>query len=108
MWRACDRWSTAVAEGAYTHDGSATLTSHALAMHKRKVRVRDEDDDGRTKFVFVKGPNRDKIDAGIGSVLSLEAASTMPERRRPAPAPQVERVSAGGHSYTKDLATIGF
>lgn len=79
MWRACDRFTTALNEGAYSHDGSTTLSSHVLAMHKRKVRVRDEDDDGRTKFVFVKGPTRDKIDAGIGAVLALEAAMTMPE-----------------------------
>ncbi len=78
MWRACDRFSTALAEGAYSHDGSSTLTDHVLALHKRKVRVRDEDDDGRTKFVFVKGPDRAKIDAGIGAVLALEAAATMP------------------------------
>jgi hypothetical protein len=78
MWRACDRFTTALAEGAYTHDGSSTLTAHVLAMHKRKVRVRDEDEDGRTKFVFVKGPDRSKIDAGIGAVLALEAAMTMP------------------------------
>jgi hypothetical protein len=58
MWRACDRFSTALAEGAYSHDGSSVLSAHVLAMHRRKVRVRDDDDDGRTKFVFVKGPDR--------------------------------------------------
>jgi hypothetical protein len=47
-------------------------------MYKRKVRVRDDDDDGRTKFVFVKGPDRAKIDAGIGAVLALEALATIP------------------------------
>ena len=78
MWRACDRFSTALTEGAYTHDGSKALSDQVLAMHKRKVRVRDEDDDGRTKYVFVKGPNRDKIDAGIGAVLALEALAVMP------------------------------
>lgn len=79
MSRACDRFSTALAEGDYSHDDSDTLTAHVLAMHKRKVRVRDEDDDGRTRFVFVKGPDKEKIDAGIGAVLALEAAMTMPE-----------------------------
>lgn len=78
MWRACDRFSTAIEQSAYTHDGSSAFTAQVLAMHKRKVRVRDADDDGRTKYVFVKGPNRDKIDAGIGGVLALEAAMTMP------------------------------
>jgi hypothetical protein len=79
MSGACDRWLTALAEGAYSHDGTKVLTSQVLAMHKRKVRVSDEDDDGRTRFVFVKGPDRMKIDAGIGAVLSLEAFATMPE-----------------------------
>ncbi|PXY25157.1 hypothetical protein BAY59_24330 [Prauserella coralliicola] len=79
MSRACDRFSTTLAEGAFSHDGSETFTRHVLAMHKRKVRVRDEDEDGRTKFVFVKGPEREKIDGGIGGVLALEAFSTMPE-----------------------------
>lgn len=80
FWRPCDRFSTLVEEGALTHDGSAVLTEHVLAMHKRKVRVRDDDEDGRTKFVFVKGPDHHKIDAGIGAVLALEAAAIMPAR----------------------------
>lgn len=107
MWRACDRFSTALAEGAYTHDGAAALSAQVLAMHKRKVRVRDEEDDGRTKYVFVKGPNRDKIDAGIGAVLALEAAATMPEQRRaPLPPSFVPRMK---DSYeTSDLMTVGF
>lgn len=83
MWRACDRFTTAITEGAYSHDGTSTLTAHVLAMHRRKVRVRDADDDGRTKYVFVKGPDRLKIDAGIGAVLSLEAAATMPANVQP-------------------------
>jgi len=95
MWRACDRFSTALTEGAYTHDGSSVLAAQVLAMHKRKVRVRDEEDDGRTKYVFVKGPNRDKIDAGIGAVLALEAVATMPELRRPAPKPLAVPASKG-------------
>jgi hypothetical protein len=105
MWKACDRFSTALTEGAYTHDGSSVLTAQVLAMHKRKVRVRDEEDDGRTKYVFVKGPNRDKIDAGIGAVLALEAAATMPERRKSPPPPIIDRPT---RSSSMDLATVGF
>lgn len=87
MARACDRFSTALAaENAYTHDGAEDLTAQVLAMHKRKVRIRDEDDDGRTRYVFVKGPDRLKIDAGIGAVLALEALATMPDSP-PAPTP---------------------
>ena len=106
MWRACDRFSTALAEGAYTHDNSKTLTAQVLALYKRKVRVRDEEDDGRTKFVFVKGPQKEKIDAGIGAVLSLEAAMTMPEERRVAPPPMV--AMAAVRTETGDLMTVGF
>lgn len=79
MAPACDRFMTAVnGENALWHDGSLTLTDHVLAMHKRKVRLRDDDDDGRTKYVFVKGPDKAKIDGGIGATLALEAAMTMP------------------------------
>jgi hypothetical protein len=106
MWKACDRFSTALAEGIYTHDGSSIMSAQVLAMHKRKVRVRDEEDDGRTKYVFVKGPNRDKIDAGIGAVLALEAAMTMPPQRRVAPAPIVEMVSTARNE--PDIFRMGF
>ena len=90
MWKACDRFTTALAENQYTHDGAPVLSAQVLAMHKRKVRVRDEEDDGRTKYVFVKGPNHDKIDAGIGAVLALEAARTMPPQRRAAAPPIID------------------
>lgn len=93
MSRACDRFSTAL-ENAYTHDGARILSSHVLAMHKRKVRVRDDGDDGRTRFVFVKGPDRLKIDAGIGGVLALEAAMTMPVENAPPPAPATAHSAA--------------
>ena len=66
-------------------------------MHRRKVRVRDEDDDGRTKFVFVKGPDRLKIDAGIGGVLALEAAQTMPAVEKPPP-PATARAATASSS----------
>lgn len=109
MWRACDRFSTAVAEGSLSHDGTSVLTAQVLALHKRKVRVRDDEADGRTKYVFVKGPNRDKIDAGIGAVLALEAAMTMPPRRQaplsPAWLPHDDR---GPYLDSSDLMTVGF
>lgn len=74
----CDRWVTGLAELAVTHDGSEILTDHVLAMARKKVRLADDDHDGRTRFVFVKSDTR-KIDAGIGAVLAYEAAMTMPE-----------------------------
>ncbi|MGH8952687.1 MAG: hypothetical protein ACRDX9_14860, partial [Acidimicrobiia bacterium] len=79
---ACDRFSTSLAEGSLTHDRSPVLTSHALAMVRKKVKVSAEDDDGRTRYVFTKGDGR-KIDAGIAAVLALEAAMTMPESASP-------------------------
>jgi hypothetical protein len=77
MAPACDRYLTAHAEHSSTHDGDAVTTRHALAMAKKKVRFNDPDDDGRTRYVFVKMDVR-KIDAGIADVLALEAAMTMP------------------------------
>lgn len=80
MSAACDRYLTALAEGSSTHDGDPDVTRHVLAMAKKKVRVNDPDDDGRTRCVFVKMDTR-KIDAGIADVLALEAAATMPEAK---------------------------
>lgn len=85
---ACDRYSTALAEGSSTHDGDSTVTRHVLAMARRKVKAAAADDDGRTRYVFVKMDTR-KIDAGIADVLALEAAMTMPPKRRPARKPMV-------------------
>jgi hypothetical protein len=79
MAYACDRFSIALAEGAATHSGSPVLTSHVVAMTRKKVKASAEDDDGRTRYVFTKGDDGRKIDAGIGAVLALEAAMTMPE-----------------------------
>lgn len=77
MAAACDRYLTAHAERTATHDGDPVATRHVLAMAKKKVRVSDPDDDGRTRYVFVKMDTR-KIDVGIADVLALEAAATMP------------------------------
>lgn len=78
MSAACDRFLTALREGSFSHDRSTVLTSHVLAMVRRKVKATAEDDDGRTRYVFTKGDDHRKIDAGIGAVLALEAAMTMP------------------------------
>lgn len=79
MSAACDRFTTALAEGSLSHDGSTVLTAHTLAMVRQKVKASAEDDDGRTRYVFTKGDDGRKIDAGIAAVLALEAAMTMPE-----------------------------
>jgi hypothetical protein len=87
MSGACDRFSTAIAEGFLSHDGTLVLTAHTLAMTRKKVKASAEDDDGRTRYVFTKGDDGRKIDAGIGAVLALEAAMTMPEFEPPAAEP---------------------
>ena len=87
MWRACNRSATAVEEGTLTHDSDPLLDAHLAATARKKVRLKDDDADGRTQFVFVKadgnGPAARKIDATIAAVLAFEAASTMPQRRKP-------------------------
>lgn len=84
MSGACERFTTTLATGGLTHDDSPLLGAHVLAMAKKKAYVKDEDvHDGRTRWVFTKGDDGRKIDAGIGAVLALEAAMTMPE---PSPA----------------------
>lgn len=91
MSPACDRFGTAITEAAslsalspdaklpISHDGSSLLTAHVLAMAKAKAKARDPEGDGRTLYVFTKADDGRKIDAGIGAVLALEAAMTMPE-----------------------------
>jgi hypothetical protein len=82
----CDRFSVALVESAeadapsgFTHDGHPVLSSHVLAMVRRKAFVKVEDEsDGRVLFVFTKGPDGEKIDAGVAAVLAREAAMTMP------------------------------
>lgn len=79
MAGACERFATTIAEGAVSWSGD-TLGRHVLAMARKKVRLRDDDADGRTKFTFIKTDAR-KIDAGIAAVLALEAHATMPPAR---------------------------
>lgn len=83
MSGACDRFSTALAGAAVSHDGDSLLTSHVVAMVRKKAYVKAEnEDDGRTRYVFTKGDDGRKIDAGVAAVLALEAAMTMPEAPR--------------------------
>lgn len=82
---ACGRFLVALEEGTLTHDGGLPLRSHLAACARKKVRLADDDDDGRTKFVIVKADTR-KIDRAVAAVLAHEAAMTMPEIA-PAPTP---------------------
>jgi hypothetical protein len=85
-----DRWRTDIAAGkpGFTHDGDPVVTSHVLAAHLRKVRLIDPDDDGRTRYVLVKGDDRGLIDGAIADALAGEAAATMGEAA-PKPKPLV-------------------
>ena len=87
MSGACDRFTTGLAEKHLTHDGSSILTAHVLAMARKKAYAKNEDpNDRRTRYVFTKGDDGRKIDAGVGAVLAYEAAMTMPPPAAPAPA----------------------
>ena len=76
---ATDRWLTAIRSGVHTHDGDPLTDIHVKATHLRKVRLGDEDDDQRTKYVLIKGDDGGRIDAAVADVLAYEAAMTMPE-----------------------------
>lgn len=79
---ACGRFATALDEKSLTHDGGPDLRAHLAACARKKVRLNDDDDDGRTKFVIVKADTR-KIDRAVAAVLAHEAALTMPEASKP-------------------------
>lgn len=84
MAPACDRFTTALIEQQLTHDADPLLTSHVLAMIRRRAYVKIEDEnDGRTRYLFDKPDDGRKIDAGIAAVLALEAAMTMPAEPPP-------------------------
>jgi hypothetical protein len=74
----CDRFATAVAERAISHDGDVLLTRALAACARKNVRLRDDPDDGRTRFVVVKADTR-KIDRAVAAILALGAAEAMPE-----------------------------
>jgi len=74
----CDRFATAVREGSVSHDGKPGLTGDLASCARKQVRVMDDADDGRTRFVIVKADTR-KIDRAVGAVLAFEAAMSMPD-----------------------------
>jgi hypothetical protein len=77
MAPAVDRWLTAIALGAHTHDGDPVVTSHVLAAQKKKARAKDPEDDMRTLYVLSKPGDGRKIDGAVADVLALQAAETM-------------------------------
>jgi hypothetical protein len=76
---AVDRWLVGIREGTHTHDGDPELAEHVKAAHLKKVHINAAEDDGRTKYVIVKGEDRRKIDGAVADILAFEAAMTMPE-----------------------------
>ena len=84
---AVDRLLVAIREGTVTHDGDPDLADHMRAAHLKKVHVNAADDDGRTRYVIVKGEDRRKIDGAMALLLAHEAAKSMPEIPT-APTPQ--------------------
>lgn len=76
---AVDRWLTGIATGEHTHDADPTTDRHVKAAHLQRVRLDDDEDDGRTLYVLIKGDDRSQIDGAIADVLAYQAAMTMPE-----------------------------
>jgi hypothetical protein len=76
---AVDRWLTGIREGIHTHDGDPLTAEHVKSSCLRKVRAAEDSEDGRTKFVLIKGDDHHRIDAAVADVLAFEAAMTMPE-----------------------------
>lgn len=74
---ATDRWLTAIREGTHTHDGDELTREHVVSAHLRKARINDADDDGRTRYVLIKGDEGRRIDAAVADVLAYEAAMTI-------------------------------
>jgi hypothetical protein len=73
----CDRFATAIREGSFTHDGDPELRQSLAACARKQVRLADDEDDGRSKFVIVKADTR-KIDDAVGAILAYGAAMSMP------------------------------
>lgn len=80
---AVDRLLTAIRTGSLSHDGDPDLADHVKAAHLRKVHLTSPDDDGRTRYVIVKGDDGRKIDGAMALLLAHEAAMTMPELPEP-------------------------
>lgn len=82
---AVDRLLVAIRERSISHDGDTDLADHMAAAHLKKVRLNESEDDGRTRYVIVKGEDRRKIDGAMALLLAYEAAMTMPELKHVSP-----------------------
>lgn len=77
---AVDRWLVGLREGTHTHDGDPLADRHVKAAHLQKVRLADHEEDGRTRYVLIKGDDHGRIDGAVADVLAYEAAMTMPAK----------------------------
>ena len=73
----CDRFATAIREGAFTHDGDGELRIALQACRRKAVRLNDDEADGRSPFVVDKADAR-KIDDAIAAILAFSSAELMP------------------------------
>lgn len=77
MAPAVDRWRTAIREGTTTHDADPVAAEHVKHAQLRKVHLHQDAEDGRTRYVLMKGEDGFQIDGAIADVLAYEAAMTM-------------------------------
>lgn len=91
----CDRFATAIREGAFTHDGDTELRQALAACMRKPVRLSDDETDGRSAFVIVKADTR-KIDDAVAAILAVSSAMTMPADR---PLVLAAPVNLGQSSY---------
>jgi hypothetical protein len=77
----CDRFVVAVEEGKLSHDGDSPLTEALAACARKQVRLADDPDDGRSRFVVVKADVR-KIDRAVAAILAYGAAMEAPPKRQ--------------------------
>jgi hypothetical protein len=77
----CDRFATGIRERSFTHDRNAALRAALAACSKKRVRLSDDEEDGRSKFVVEKADAR-KIDDAVAAILAAGAAATMPEAKQ--------------------------
>jgi phage terminase large subunit-like protein len=73
----CERFATAVVEGHVSHDGDSALTEALSACVRKQVRLRDDPEDMRTRFVVEKAKPR-KNDCAIAAILAFAAAMEAP------------------------------
>jgi hypothetical protein len=72
---------TAIDEANLSHNGDEPLTLALGASARKQVKLADDPDDGRTRFVITKADTR-KIDRAVAAVLAYGAAMEAPPPAR--------------------------